>query len=87
MVGKSNRDISHDIPNHGLDQGAVAGHDFLYISHPYVGLGIGHAAADIHAHRVGYDHALGGNDASYGHSHACMGIRHQADPFMKERKP
>lgn len=82
VVGKAYRNITHDIPDNGLNEAAVSSHYIFDVLYPDIRLGIGHAASDIHAYGIGNHHAFGGYDSSDGHAHSGMGIGHQAYPFM-----
>ena len=86
MVCKSHGHVAHDIAYDSLDEGTVARDNLSDVSHPDVGLRISHAAADVHAHSIGNDHAVRRNDASNGHSLSGVCIRHQTHPLVKEGK-
>ena len=86
VVGKAYRDIAHNVSDDGLNQVSASCHDLPEIICPDAGLDVGHAAANVHAHRIGNDHILRGDHSADGHSHACVRIGHKADRARKKWK-
>ena len=86
MMGKAHGDIAKNISYDSLNQISAARHGFFQNRYRNAGLYISHTAADIHADRIGDHHIFCGYYASNGHSLSCVGVRHQTDPAVEERK-
>ena len=85
VVGKAYRNITHDIPDNGLNQAAISGHYISDVLYPYVRLGISHAAADIHTHHTGNHLIRNGHGRPDGTAFSRVNVRHDADFAVPKR--